>query len=757
MDLRPSCLLQPKPDTRLFQPRAEDILSDEELLELFRIIKQIIRRRPDAERMAKVVFCIFYSLGDHVKCYRPAHDDTIIFRDDLNPGATLNAVRVSHNPSCCDITPTQQTTTATTTEESTMGQHWKDISTDTPKPLSVSYLTSSSPKSPSTTIMGNNDNLSTQSSDNHHFLSTNNNNNNNDNHNIPTDPILNPFMSNTSPSGLMLLDHTPQTTTNDIIINSDHDTAVRPYSHFRPLYSLDQVRFDERHESIDYTHQHVREPPSSQPLQPIRPSPISPATATISPNVARYQQLNSMLHGPMTNTRIQPDPATDQIVMEPKQRGFYYQYGRIDREPPLLRRFAEQGVLTQASLLRKRKRQCSDSENPYVLTTLPAPAKKPKIPHRHGEFEQRRDDIIHRMRSITMMDLEQKSQRLAHDSTLAIEQADLPLDLQVSSITPEDAAELLEPSLRILTLHSNMKPHLDNGMNQNGIYYNSDYYRLYLAFIQFQKVFATLFPQEVVKIRNIVCTGDGDDEYDPLAIPLPPSCHAPNVSAMSERDRDRDRNMNMKAYRGWIEPLLTETNWAAFRRNIVVGERMVLLTKVVGQGVLLMTKELSGSKLHLTFTNSEWDEFIGGLFIGKWDETVHWDDDGDDSTVFWGSEKSRLVDELKTKFLSSFWFYENGTVVPPQIRKRAQEQRKQERAEEIRLQKQQRQTQAIESNDVTSPSSSSLVSDVPTTTTSTTASTTATDTIIHSSAGQVSPPPTGSTPTGNTQTGTLDK
>ncbi|CAO3592617.1 unnamed protein product [Absidia cylindrospora] len=105
MDTRPTsnCLLQPRPETRLFQPRAEDILSDEELLDLFRIIKQIIRKRPDAERIAKVVFCIFYSLGDHIKCYRPAHDDTIIFRDDLNPGGSLSAVRVSHNPSCCDI------------------------------------------------------------------------------------------------------------------------------------------------------------------------------------------------------------------------------------------------------------------------------------------------------------------------------------------------------------------------------------------------------------------------------------------------------------------------------------------------------------------------------------------------------------------------------------------------------------------------------------------------------------------------------
>ncbi|CAO3589255.1 unnamed protein product [Absidia cylindrospora] len=73
---------------------------------IFRIIKQIIRGRPDAEQIAKVVFCIFYSLGDHVKCYRPVHDDTILFRDNLNPGTPLSAVRVSHNPSCCGTLPT---------------------------------------------------------------------------------------------------------------------------------------------------------------------------------------------------------------------------------------------------------------------------------------------------------------------------------------------------------------------------------------------------------------------------------------------------------------------------------------------------------------------------------------------------------------------------------------------------------------------------------------------------------------------------
>ncbi|CAO3589254.1 unnamed protein product [Absidia cylindrospora] len=569
---------------------------------------------------------------------------------------------------------------------------------------------------------------------------------------------LTPYLSSattpmSSSSAIMLLDHThtlSNPTTSNTPLTSDHNTAIRPYNDCRPLFSMNSpsqsysipLQLGERRDASphDYTQQPVQNDNYSSTMALMdsycSASSLSTAASTLS-ETPEYQQLNSMLHGHMTNTRVQVDPSTDRL-MEPRQRGFYYQYGRIDREPPLLRRFAEQGVLTQASLLRKRKRQCSDTENPYVLSTLPAPIKRPKVPHRNGEFDQRRNDILHRLRSITMADLELKSLRLAPDTTLSIEHADLPSTLQLSSMSPEDTAELLEPALRILTFHSNMKPHLDNGMNQNGIYYNGDYYRLYLAFVQFQKVFATLFPQEVVKVRTLSSrtrhggsdnAAEDEEEYDPLAIPVPPSYHAPHVSAMSERDRDRDRNMNMKAYRRWIEPLLTETNWAAFRRNIVVGERMVLLTKVVGQGVLLMTKELSGSKLHLTFTNSEWDEFIGGLHVGKWDDTVSWDDNNNNE--HWGDDPSRLVDELKNKFLSDFWFSPIGTPVPPHLRKHAQEQRHQEREQAIRRKQQQQNgstTGLGEDDDRTTPSptspSSSTTDGGPSTTTTSASSTT---------------------------------
>lgn len=192
-----------------------------------------------------------------------------------------------------------------------------------------------------------------------------------------------------------------------------------------------------------------------------------------------------------------------------------------------------------------------------------------------------------------------------------------------------------------------MKPHLDNGMNQNGIYYNTDYYRLYLAFEQFQKTFARLFPNDVIK--------ESDD-----------------ILAKTDRDKDRDRNANMKTYRAWIEPLLNDTNWAAFRRNIVVGERIMQLTKAVGQGILLMTKELSGSKLHLTFTNNEWDEFITGLVSGRWDQTVQWSEAVPQRT---NPGDALLVCELREKLSTSFWFHPSGRILSMDERRSAQELR----------------------------------------------------------------------------------
>ncbi|CAO3703580.1 unnamed protein product [Rhizopus stolonifer] len=526
MSQQANCPLQTQAEIQHFQPQAEDILIDEDLLELFRIIKLIIRKKPNAEKLAKLYFCIIYALGNQYSFHKPAHEEKMVFKDENITGS----VQLPFSASCCCENRTSVERTAVEPQ----------------RQLSVSYLTH------------------------------------------PNTPI-----------------RLSQATPNPSEDASMDRYTVRPYTHIRPI-------------------------------------PWSPE-----------QELLSEGSSPM-----------NEIVMEPRQRGFYYQDGRISREPPLLQRYAEQGVLTQASLMRKRKKQIGDYDynNPHELSLLVVP-KKPKIPHRHGEFAQRRDDIISRMRAVMIADLEQKAQRLPEDFSLTIEQVTLPNDLNTDKLTTNEAERWISPALNTLTYHSNMKPHLENGMNQNGIYYNSDYFRLYLAFVQFQNVFAHVFPNQVIRITS------------------PATLENNLLQTVSERDKDRERNANMKAYRSWIEPHLTESNWAAFRRNVMVGERMMQLTKTVGQGVLLMTKELSGSKLHLTFTNNEWDDFIQGLNQGQWDETIDWSHEEEDRVE--GTSNSLLVNELRYKFATHLWFTEQGKLVSQAERKAARvRERRQKRSNE---------------------------------------------------------------------------
>ncbi|CAO3627110.1 unnamed protein product [Cunninghamella echinulata] len=709
----PACLLVAT-ESKLFQPQAEDILTDEDLLDLFRIVKQVLRKKPDSDKLAKLLFCVSYALGDHVKFFKPLHEDKIIFRDDIN-GLTnttiVNAVRLPNNSSCCinsqeerlsttSTTATFRTTTTTTTKENnnTSNQDqihkWQDMTTSSSSPSSVSSVLSS--QSPLTRLLGvshltnqqqNNNPSSSSSSSSPPSVLPTSTTTNNTSISSPITSTINPTtITNSQQQQQQQQQPISSTIASDVSIHSEETTTdpytVRPYTNFRPIYTSTSSPAIPTHTSFERTDNNTRYPQDT-----IVSSPNSNTSSTNNNNnnhvaspIAAITDLYlpHHTHNPPTSLPDHGLKPQSEIVMEPKQRGFYYQDGRITREPVLLQRYAEQGILTQASLMRKRKRHSTDTNIPFEGNQPPAPTKKPKIPHRHGEFEQRRDDIINRMRTITMQDLEQKAQRMPVDFALVIEETQLPENLP-TNLTKEQAGDYLEPALRILTSHSNMKPHLDNGMNQNGIYYNSDYFRLYMAFEQFQKTFATLFPHEVVIIP--------EDDLDGTMITTSssPSLNNNNNNNNNntnsngiggsgvERDRDRERNANMKAYRSWIEPLLTDTNWAAFRRNIVVGERMMQLTKVVGQGVLLMTKELSGSKLHLTFTNNEWDEFITGLSSGRWDQTIKWDTTNDQQQQQQQQQqhlnKSRLVLELRQKFLTSYWFNPNGTVVTPKDRK----------------------------------------------------------------------------------------
>lgn len=349
------CLLKATLLGRYYPAQADDILTDDELLDLFRIIKQILKKAPDTDRIAKLLFCITYALGDNVKFAKPVHEDRILFRDYMNhtTGPGMGVIQLTANSSCCHFVngfhddPTQAPPPP---PQPHTDARWLDASAaasaDSPftRLLSVNCLDSNPhpipPPPPSSSSTTDIPQHHQQQQPSHH-------------------------MPSSSSSSSSSFPPSSTCTSDDAMADS---FAVRSYTNFQSLL--------QQH--------HPPQTPSQQGLTPPQPpTPQQPEFAA-----ARYPHLQTLL-GAANASGISKTP--DEVLMEPKQRGFYYQDGRISREPALLQRYAEQGVLTQASLMRKRKRQLPENMNyPYELATLPASVKKPKIPHRHGEFEQRR-------------------------------------------------------------------------------------------------------------------------------------------------------------------------------------------------------------------------------------------------------------------------------------------------------------------------------------------------------------------------------
>jgi hypothetical protein len=378
-----SCLLAP--EIQPFEPQAEDILTDEDLLDLFRIVKQVLRKNPDSEKLAKLLFCMSYALGDHIKFSKPCHEDRIVFRDNHS---AVHSVRLPSTSSCCSNTTTTTTTASLYSQvhrasTSSYSHHHSDLLRPEKDSVqkwidssSVTSTTSPSPISPLTRLPSVS------------YLTNANN-------------IHSTTANTTSLSEI----------SNDNVSSSD-PYSVRPFSNFRPLYTLSSSPAHHQSPTITSTAAAVASPivngnspsiPSPSPMH--HPSSIgdtndgtpdhSNTTIAIGNHTTgsttdhhRYTSINSTSS---CSSIQQFGGSNTEVVMEPQQRGFYYQDGRIAREPVLLQRYAEQGILTQASLMRKCKRNSADANSPYEISNLPVPTKKPKIPHRHGEFEQRRE------------------------------------------------------------------------------------------------------------------------------------------------------------------------------------------------------------------------------------------------------------------------------------------------------------------------------------------------------------------------------
>lgn len=350
-----SCLLAS--DNQPFEPQAEDILTDEDLLDLFRIVKQVLRKNPDSERLAKLLFCMSYALGDHIIFSKPCHEDRIVFRDIRS---TVHSVKLPSSSSCC--TAQQQTKRVSTCSSNQLDflrpekesvQRWVDSTTG-------NSVSSHSPISTLTRLPSVS-------------------------HLTTTSPI---------PTSVHPLSSTPLSDISNE--NALTDTySVRPYTNFRSLFSPPAAP-----QTNHTTMNSIASPiVNGNPIS--TPSPSSQSTTTlqqpqnqvldIADLTLNYSDtvVSDQNSSRFSNNSIQP--ANGEIVMEPQQRGFYYQDGRIAREPVLLQRYAEQGILTQASLMRKRKRLSMDGSSSYeTVSNLPVQTKKPKIPHRHGEFESRR-------------------------------------------------------------------------------------------------------------------------------------------------------------------------------------------------------------------------------------------------------------------------------------------------------------------------------------------------------------------------------
>lgn len=102
-----------------------------------------------------------------------------------------------------------------------------------------------------------------------------------------------------------------------------------------------------------------------------------------------------------------------------------------------------------------------------------------------------------------------------------------------------------------------------------GVYYNYEYFQLYLAY------------RDLEAERQQQQQMEGGDPRPVLA-----QCRAD------------------------IERVLVSTNWEAIRRRLTIGERICQVCGVVGRGFLLLSKQVSGRKLLHNFNTGEWGEFM---------------------------------------------------------------------------------------------------------------------------------------------------
>lgn len=127
------------------------------------------------------------------------------------------------------------------------------------------------------------------------------------------------------------------------------------------------------------------------------------------------------------------------------------------------------------------------------------------------------------------------------------------------------------PPIHRFSAFANLQAHFDCDFapKNAGVYYNYEYFQLYLAY------------RDLEAERQQQQQLEGGDPRPIL------------VQCRSE-----------------IEKVLVNTNWEAIRRRLTIGERICQVCGVVGRGFLLLSKQVSGRKLLHNFNTGEWGEFM---------------------------------------------------------------------------------------------------------------------------------------------------
>ncbi|KAI8079235.1 hypothetical protein BDF21DRAFT_419722 [Thamnidium elegans] len=187
------------------------------------------------------------------------------------------------------------------------------------------------------------------------------------------------------------------------------------------------------------------------------------------------------------------------------------------------------------------------------------PKRAKKASPRDKEYAVRRNEVIQDLLKVSEADL-------LHQANIV----DSEVKLIIQGHERSTKFGVLAPIHRFAAF-ANLPAHYDCDFapKNAGVYYNYEYFQLYLAY------------RDLEAERQQQQQLEGGDPR-----PILVQCRAD------------------------IEKVLVSTNWEAIRRRLTIGERICQVCGVVGRGFLLLSKQVSGRKLLHNFNTGEWGEFM---------------------------------------------------------------------------------------------------------------------------------------------------